>query len=71
MLLSQHLLAETTDFEPIVSLQVTFTGGSRVNGQIIPIISSSSTEVHEYFTVSLDDVMLLTSRTSRSLHFSN
>ena len=58
------------DFEPIVSSRVTFTSGSRVNRQIISIISSSSTEAKEYFGVSLDIVLLLNSTNGSSLFLS-
>ena len=52
--------------------QVTFTGdSSRVNRQIVPIISRNTTEFPEYFTVSLDEVALLTSNNYSSLHLSD
>ena len=52
--------------------QVTFTGdSSRVNRQIVPIISRNTTEFPEYFTVSLDEVSLLISNNYSSLHLSD
>ena len=51
--------SEGTDFEELSSSEIAFTGSSRINSLSIPIISGSSTEDSEYFTVTLDTVILM------------
>ena len=49
---------EGTDFEALSSSEITFSSSSRINSLNVRIISGSSTEDSEQFTVTLDAVIL-------------
>lgn len=59
---------EGTDFAALASSEVTFTAGNQIKCLAIPIMASNSTESGEWFTVTLDEIIVIHASNAITYH---
>ena len=57
--INDFFTSEGEDFGAIASSEVTFTTDNRIKRLAIPIVASNSTKTSEWFTITLDEVILI------------